>query len=795
MRGKIVEMNIHDKNRTKHGFILGNDGNRYYFNQASLLSKTYIENLYVGDEVSFAVKKTSSTCDSAIHVKLELHIAEQSTTAYAPAGISKRLDMKRAAEEHLKPDSGELEVIYKLAQVLGITRIGHHVMDQASQYQFCLASVTELFKQFIRESGEFLVIFSHYDNKRWQEKILTAEREVRKRREIVERRPLVNFYILISNATELREKIDNVKGKPQASVIPFSFEEILACKSKNELIDCMLGRFGEYYFENDMLGETDAIDDDNLLFGDRGKIADSVVARCHQGSNSGIFGLRRSGKSSVLHAVLRRLDWNNVPYVLVESRHYRSYSSWKSVLFDISCEIRARMLGTAQGENEKRGQYLKRLGLSSTEQDYEKRGAVCFIEDVTRYRGDSLFVIALDEVERITYNTTTSDYWRNLDVYEDFWTALRDCGCPLVVCGVNSTINEESTLTFNEQQCDNPMYGRITSCAESHKTYLPAFTDVQTRDMINTLGKYSNISFSHVYATINSAFGGQPWAIRQFCSYVFKNVKDQRQNNRVYEVSKATCDVLLRQYLNSSEGIHMCETILQHLGIYRAEYSLLKKIALSPEKYDTISSQNAISIDHLQKYGLIAYDIDTNYVSFCIGIIRDHICRTETKSPEDMNNTERRRYVQDRVAECEKKLKRFILNSYQYGSTPAVRNTLFFNAQGNCILKPHHGVDPNNCSFPDFFDHKKFDFYFSKLKVLIRDHWDFLGANFAELNISKSKFVTCMEDLNAGRSDADHYDPENTIGYPDKWEIDDETIQAFRTAYDTMNRFFKYCGL
>ena len=56
-------------------------------------------------------------------------------------------------------------------------------------------------------------------------------------------------------------------------------------------------------------------------------------------------------------------------------------------------------------------------------------------------------------------------------------------------------------------------------------------------------------------------------------------------------------------------------------------------------------------------------------------------------------------------------------------------------------------------------------------------------------------FEEVMEDLNAGRTDADHYDPENTITYPENWEIDDQTMQAFRTAYNTMNRFFKFCGL
>jgi len=795
MRGTIVELYLYDPKKSKHGFIEGKDRKRYHFNQSSLLSKGLIDNFYVGDEVSFAVEKTTSDCDRAIHMKLEKHVEDHNTTEFATPGVSRRLDLDRAVEEHLKPNSGELEVIRKLKQVLRITRVGHHYMDQSSLYQFCLVSVTETFKQYVRESGEFLVVFSHFDDKSWQQKTLKVERELRKRRDLIERRPLVNFYILISNASELRAKVDSVKGEPRASVIPFSFEELLACKNTRELTDCMLSRFGEYYFENNMLGENDAIDDDNLLFGDRGKIADAVVARCHQGSNSGIFGLRRSGKTSVLNAVLRRLDWEGTPYVLVESRTYETFSSWKSVLFEIACQVRARMQETERQDDESLSQFHARLNLTSTEADYEKRGVACFIDDMRRYRGDKLFVIALDEIELITYNTATSETWKSLDAYKGLWSALRGCGCPLVVCGVNSTINEISNLTFNGEQCDNPMYGRIMNCSESGKTYLPAFTDDQTKEMINTLGKYSNIAFSQVYGRINNAFGGQPWAVRQFCSYVFDNVKAQRESTRVFEVSKATCDNLMRQFQSSSVGIHLCETILQHLSIYRSEYSLLKKIALSPEKYNTVSGEDTLSIDHLQKYGLIEHDINTGYVSFCIGIIRDHICKTETKSPEDMDNTERRRYIQDRVAECEKKLKRYILNYYTYASTPEIGRALFFNAQNRCILKPHIGVLPATCSFPDFFDHKKFDFYFSKLKTLISDNWSQLGIRFSALNISKEKFISCMEDLNAGRTDADHYDPENTTSCPDNWEIDDQTMQAFRTAYDTMNRFFQACGL
>ena len=140
---------------------------------------------------------------------------------------------------------------------------------------------------------------------------MRAAKHIRHLRSISERRPLVNFYILISNARNLKSEIDRIKGGTDAAVIPFSFDEILQSNDAS-LRSLILDRFSEYYFENNMLGEERAIEEDTLLFGDRGKIADSIVDRCKEGSHSGIFGLRRSGKSSVLKAVLRRLEFNDI---------------------------------------------------------------------------------------------------------------------------------------------------------------------------------------------------------------------------------------------------------------------------------------------------------------------------------------------------------------------------------------------------------------------------------------------------------------------------------------------------
>jgi hypothetical protein len=68
------------------------------------------------------------------------------------------------------------------------------------------------------------------------------------------------------------------------------------------------------------------------------------------------------------------------------------------------------------------------------------------------------------------------------------------------------------------------MYQRIINCSSS-ETYLPPFSDDQTRIMLNTLGGYSNVGFDNIYAALNVAFGGQPFAIRQVAAFMFEQLR------------------------------------------------------------------------------------------------------------------------------------------------------------------------------------------------------------------------------------------------------------------------------
>lgn len=798
MEGTIKAIRSERINNRKYGFITGEDGLEYYFDSRGIGSAASMDDYHEKEKVEFSVIKQNGKHDVAKNVK---KIVEEPIKFYRP-GYFRWINKKRLSDDHLKTDSGEREVLDKLSKVLYITHVNHHNTGNNTMFPFCLMGATKILKRYIRGQYEFLLVFSHFDSEDWQQSTLQAAKNIRQRREISERRPLVNFYMLVSNARNLKQEIDRMKGGTDAAIIPFTFKEIMQCKDKSELTALIISRFDEYYFENNMLGEENPIEEDTLLFGDRGKIADSIVQRCMEGKHSGIFGLRRSGKSSVLRAVERRFVQNEVKYIHIEARSaLEVIDSWKTALYDIARMIRICMLELKQDETETRAEFTERLRLNSTEAEYEKRPSQCFVEDVRHYLQEKKnFVIAIDEVELITYNTATSPMWQDLDSYKGFWGALRDAGCSLVICGVNSTINERSTIYFKGKTCDNPMYERIQNCAGFSKTYLPSFTDGQTKTMINTLGGYSNIDFSQIYVDINRAFGGQPYAVRQFCAYLFDRVKKHRSPHEIYKVSKATFDGLLLEFNNSDKGIQLFNTILQHVAIYKDEYDMLKRIALSPEKYSSIKHEEISLIDHIEKYGLIEYDKATFFVTFTIQAIQEFIRKTTRKEPSDINNDERRQYVQEKVMICEKKLKKYILNYYTFNGGEAVGRKMMLGLMKGkhptvmVNKKANPAPNPATCKFREFFDHSRFILYFSTIKTIVVNNWNDLGRSFKANGINQEKFKVCMEDLNAGRNDADHYDAED-MSCPDDWEIDEKVMQAFCVACGTMETFFDACNL
>ena len=247
----IIDIINHFDNRSSYGFIQGDDNNRYHFKANNLSDGFDMGELSKDDIVSFT---PGPYAFEGAKYPLALNVKPQNSSSrpYKP-GYSKNLN-RDSLKSTLKQGSGEIEVLDKLSQLLYISYANKHDMGHNSIFPFCLVGNTSVLKQFIRGRYEFLLIFSHFRNEDWQQSTLKAAQSIRLRKEISERRPMVNFYLLVSNARNLTEEINKVKGGTSAAVIPFSFSEIRACKDTDSLQELLLSRFEEYYFENNMLG-------------------------------------------------------------------------------------------------------------------------------------------------------------------------------------------------------------------------------------------------------------------------------------------------------------------------------------------------------------------------------------------------------------------------------------------------------------------------------------------------------------------------------------------------------------
>jgi hypothetical protein len=159
------------------------------------------------------------------------------------------------------------------------------------------------------------------------------------------------------------------------------------------------------------------------------------------------------------------------------------------------------------------------------------------------------------------------------------------------------------------------------------------------------------------------------------------------------------------------------------------------------------------------------------------------------KDPLSMSNDERRRYVQDFVAEFETRLKSHIFTYYkttgQENGFPVQLRSFF---KSNPIQKPP--IDPNTATLKELLDHKKFILHFSTLRKVYVKFWTTLGQVFTGDSIDQNSFIKYMNELNAGRTDADHYTPSELRLPTDAWDIDDDTIQRFILAKNKMENVF-----
>ena len=760
LTGSIIQLLSNwDTGYTFGGKIYCDQTGKSYFFHKNELDNCNIRILEEGDVVEFRIGENDrGPCAVSVRKKYQSAKTAQEAVKITP-GQHQNVELT-----HFNSD--EIEIIKRLREALYITNGGGEFKINDSKYRYCLIKPTDDFRHMFQISREVIVVFSDYIA--FEPRSLDAASYVHQH----SREPLrleKGFHILICHDDTVEEQL-NVYLKDNAVnqiVVPFTYRELLGLKVNHDTVkEFITERFRKYLFDTDLFAVSTPIKDELFFFGRRDYVND-IVAKCKNSTHSGIFGLRRSGKTSMLYAVQKILEQQQYPTVLIPCESDLSSLGWKTALCKVILDV------------------YKALEIDASkidEGDYNSENATTYFEEDLDFALKGLSVpltIMFDEIEAITfgvhYGENSENIWYDGHNFIKFWNTIKGYytknprKVSILVAGTNPMINEASKI--GEANLDNPMFRQLSEANQG--TYLPAFSYEDTRNMVNTLGGYMGLKFDDysVSQLVNDC-GGHPYLMRIMCSFINKAVREDKMP-RPGVVKKATFDKAEPKFEQSNEATGFFMMILNILTTsYPQEYQTLKILALSGDDIvSQIASQESLS--HLIGYGLVECN-NNNYAIKYSTITR--FLRGEYKfERQGLSIEEQKNEISLRINDAEMKLRRLVKNQLKssFGAQTAKERVLETMSMNRSISDRDY-EKAERLSFKQLFDTSVNKMYVSILMGIILDNFDVFSKMFEPAGQNDVRQNLTV--INSSRRCPDHsYDKD-----AENWSYDD--FLQFRSA-------------
>lgn len=418
-------------------------------------------------------------------------------------------------------------------------------------------------------------------------------------------------YILVSNDNSVREKVvEYVNTCSEAKIIiPFSYEELK--KSADWFVR---NRFSEHLFVRDLFDVKQPLKSSTFYFG-RKNVVRSLVEKLGEGENIGLFGLRKTGKTSTLYQVQKMFETDKSGICIrIDAQNPAIYSkNWWDLLSLIKDEIINKI----------------RIELpSKINKNYNSKNAseyfcttVKRILESTRESAKKILII-IDEIEHISPYLSLNKEWNQ--GFIPFWQTLRSLQSSqtrvsFLIAGVNAKPVEMPSVGG----IDNPLFSLI------NPYYIPGFDRNEVRDMVRTLGRYMGMHFSEdTYEYLREHYGGHPLLIRLSCSYLHKKAIECGLKRPITIDLQKLRDTEEQRDLNMYYyGLHILEVLKQ---FYKEEYEMLELLASGfYEDFIELSKSAPEFREHLIKYGLIT---DNNFPQITISCIKKFLYNDYTRN-------------------------------------------------------------------------------------------------------------------------------------------------------------------
>ncbi len=614
----------------------------------------------------------------------------------------------------------EQSILQHLGREWYITH-GGQVNIASSIYKYFLMRPTTLYKEMFNLEREIIAVFSSYPA--FEPRTLDAFDKVK---ESIQELRIENVCrVLISDDPEISIRIENIlKSDPeQPIVIPFSYSELTA--SYDDFF--IRNRFRNHFYSRDLFSFFSPLKKDLYFFG-RSELVQDLVNRHKSGEHIGLFGLRKSGKTSIIYAVERVLNLQDERFVSIDCELPSIHKlRWNELLHRVATEYH-------QSRN-------SRLPKPNAEAYTEKGAADAFHADIfSAYRSKKAqpVLIMFDEIERISPRTAASSHWREGDDFVYFWQTLRGFYqrnpeiFTYMIVGTNPSCIELSMISGHE----NPLFGSIPYL------YVPSFSVDQVRQMVRKLGRYMGLKFDElIYAKLTDDYGGHPFLIRQMCSAINASCKGDRPAN----IDKALYERVTKEFeIISLDYMEMIVQVLR--DHYPDEFEMLTLLALGEfDLFGAFAADHERYTKHLIGYGLLHKS--ENGLSFNVEAIKLFLQKQHRYQRVNLTEDERIAEVSERRNKIEKGLRVLIKNTLKsrHGKKEAGKRVA-----GAIPESRRRSLATDDIEV--LLSRDKSPLFFLDLINIVKREWDDLKNIF---DMEKNKVVVMLEDINDyGRSDA-----------------------------------------
>lgn len=509
-------------------------------------------------------------------------------------------------------------------------------------------------------------------------------------------------------------------------IVPFSYTELLDSDDDEFIINKMRS----YFYSRDLFGIQDPLKKEFYFFGRRDLIQE-LVNKHFNDENAGIFGLRKTGKTSIIYGVMRTLDRKKSFALLIDCQTLHLLP-WNLALQRIIWQLVTKLTIKQTSFKERRAKY-----------EDLRQAAFVFEEDMmeilTKSKKNILFIF--DEIENITFDTSASEDWKNGDSFLKFWQTIRSFAqhnqskqhFSYLIAGTNPRCVETPSIA----KTDNPIFAQFTPI------YISPFNFDYTEEMLSRLGGYMGLRFDKsTIADLVNDFGGHPLLMRQMASYIHKKVN----NVRPVLIKRHEYHEYKKQFYQDEMGFNQYAVmILQVLhDWYIDEYEMLKLLAQGDIEDFRVFADDPTYITHLKNYGIIEADNTKIGYHFKIEALQEFLTKKLKYKKQPTDNVEIETEIQNKLSAIEKALRRMVKRQLKsaLGEKTAKEEII------RLIYRPKAIQHYTNHPYGDFFDPNKHEIYLKTLLQVILRNYDHFKNLF---DVQKDEFNSKAELLNKYR--------------------------------------------